>query len=127
MTTVRTRGRGELEAEVMRILWEQNESLSVRQIQAFVTGHTPAYTTLMTALDRLQKKGQVVRRGVSPRKVRFQATQSGEEHVSLAMMSALEDAGDRHAALLRFAGNLTAEDADLLQQAIATGRDKKRR
>ncbi|QTV80354.1 BlaI/MecI/CopY family transcriptional regulator [Microbacterium sp. NIBRBAC000506063] len=119
MAGQRTRERGELEGEVMRILWERDELLSARDVQALFSGHTPAYTTLMTALDRLEKKGQVVRSGESPRKVRFRAARSGDEHASREMASALDAAGDRQAALLRFAGNLAAEDLELLRQAIA--------
>lgn len=127
MAGERTRERGELEAEVMRILWEQSEPMSVREVQAVFSGRVPAYTTLMTALERLQKKGQVIRSGDSPRKVRFQAARSGDEHVSLSMMSALEGAGDREAALLKFAGNLATEDVELLRRAIAPARTRKRR
>ncbi|MGO2684386.1 MAG: BlaI/MecI/CopY family transcriptional regulator [Microbacterium sp.] len=127
MAGERTRERGELEAEVMRILWEQSEPMSVREVQAVFSGRVPAYTTLMTALERLQKKGQVIRSGDSPRKVRFQAARSGDEHVSLSMMSALEGAGDREAALLKFAGNLAVEDVELLRRAIAPARTRKRR
>lgn len=123
----RTRERGELESEVMRILWDRDEPLSAREIQSVFTGHVPAYTTLMTALERLQKKGQVVRSGESARKVRFQAARSGHEHVSLSMMSALKGAGDRQAALLQFAGNLAPEDVEILRQAIAPTDARKRR
>lgn len=118
MPVIRTRARGELEGEVMRILWEQPQPVSARQIQDSFTGRTPAYTTLMTALDRLEKKGRVVRLGDSPRKVQFRATRSGEEHASAAMLSALAEAGDREAALLRFAGTLAPGDMDVLRRAL---------
>jgi predicted transcriptional regulator len=115
----RTRARGELEAEVMRILWGDTHLLSARDIQDRFTGRTPAYTTLMTALDRLEKKGRVIREGESPRKVKFRATRSVDDHASQEMVTALDAAGDRKAALLRFAGNLGAEDLELLREAIA--------
>lgn len=127
MAGERTRERGELEVTVMRILWEASEPLSARDIQAVFTGHVPAYTTLMTALERLQKKGDVVRSGDSPRKVRFRAARSGDEHVGRSMMTALDGAGDRQAALLQFAGNLAEEDLDLLRGAITGKTSRKRR
>lgn len=123
----RTRERGELEAEVMRILWDAATPMSAREIQAMFTGHTPAYTTVMTALERLQKKGDVVRSGDSPRKIRFHATRSGDEHIGRSMMTALDAADDRQAALLRFAGNLEPEDIELLRRAIAPDTARKRR
>lgn len=111
----------------MRILWEASEPLSARDIQVVFTGHVPAYTTLMTALDRLQKKGDVVRSGDSPRKVRFHAARSGDEHVGRSMMTALDGAGDRQAALMQFAGNLAEEDLDLLRSALTGKHSRKRR
>ncbi len=51
---------GSLERDTMREVWRQKES-SVRQIcDAF--GSQVAYTTVMTTLDRLYKKGLLVRR-----------------------------------------------------------------
>lgn len=126
MAGKRTRGPGELEAEVVRILRSHSEGLSAKEIRHLAVGHPPAYTTVMTALDRLEKKGQVVRVTVSERKVRFRAAHSEDEHVSLTMFSALEEASDRESALLRFAGNLEAGDAELLRRAIAGARPRKR-
>ncbi|MEV8220734.1 BlaI/MecI/CopY family transcriptional regulator [Microbacterium sp. NPDC077391] len=123
----RTRERGELESEIMRILWDSAQPVSAREIQEQFTGHTPAYTTVMTALERLHQKGQVVRSGDSPRKVRFHAAQSEDEHASVSMMTALDGAEDRQAALLSFAGNLAAEDVELLRAAITSGSSRKRR
>lgn len=114
----RTRERGELESDVMRILWEDGGALSARDVQARFEAPIPAYTTLMTALTRLEKKGRVTRSGPSPRKLRFTATRSDDEHASDSMITALDGAGDRHAALLSFAGNLTPEDIALLRGAF---------
>lgn len=114
----RIRERGELESDVMRILWEDGGSLSTREVQARFEDPTPAYTTLMTALTRLEKKGRVTRSGPSPRKLRFTATRSDEQHASDSMITALDGAGDRHAALLSFAGNLSPEDIALLRGAF---------
>ena len=51
---------GRLETEVMRVLWTASE-LAVRDVQARLE-RTIAYTTVMTTLDRLFKKGFVTRR-----------------------------------------------------------------
>lgn len=117
--TGRTRERGQLEAAVMRILWDSDEPLGAGQIQeAFQGDPVPAYTTVLTVLDRLQKKGQVTRLETSPRKVRFRAARTAGEHGGQAMLSALDEAGDREAALLQFAGNLTAQDVAMLERAL---------
>ncbi|PUB29724.1 putative transcriptional regulator [Promicromonospora sp. AC04] len=115
----RTRERGQLEAEVMRILWDHEGAIGARVIQeAFGDGHVPAYTTLLTVLDRLQKKGEVVRIATSPRKVRFRPTRSDGERAGAAMLSALEGTGDREEALVRFADHLTARDVETLERAL---------
>lgn len=52
---------GELERKVMEDLWRRGEECSVREVQA-AFGDTLAYTTLMTTLDRLHRKGVLARR-----------------------------------------------------------------
>jgi predicted transcriptional regulator len=53
---------GELESAVMAILWSCGTPLSVRDVHARVgIDRDLAYTTVMTVLDRLSKKGIVHR------------------------------------------------------------------
>ena len=53
---------GELEQAVMDILWNRPEPLSVRDVHELLAAERDlAYTTVMTVLDRLAKKGFVVR------------------------------------------------------------------
>lgn len=127
MSGIRTRARGELESEVLRILRESEVPLSAKDLQDHFTGAVPAYTTLLTALDRLVVKGEVGRIADSPRKVRFSATRSAAENVSDSMIGALGRVEDRRAALLKFAGNLDDEDVLFLQQSLESrGRSGKR-
>ena len=51
---------GELEREVMRLAWRDGE-VSVREVHQAL-GEDRAYTTVMTTLDRLFRKGLVSRR-----------------------------------------------------------------
>lgn len=51
---------GILERDVMRVLWTEGE-LNVRLVQARLSREV-AYTTVMTTLDRLFKKGVLLRR-----------------------------------------------------------------
>jgi len=53
---------GSLELQIMDILWSESEC-SVRDVARFV-GRPLAYTTVMTTLDRLFKKGMLKRRKV---------------------------------------------------------------
>lgn len=53
---------GELEQAVMDILWSSTSQLSVRDVHDQLIGDRElAYTTVMTVLDRLAKKGLVLR------------------------------------------------------------------
>ena len=53
---------GELEQAVMDILWNRPDPLSVRDVHELLAHERDlAYTTVMTVLDRLSKKGFVVR------------------------------------------------------------------
>lgn len=51
---------GELEQSVMELMWEVG-ALAVREVQCRVAGGKLAYTTVMTTLDRLYKKGLLAR------------------------------------------------------------------
>jgi predicted transcriptional regulator len=51
---------GPLEERVLEILWREERSLSVREVHEAL-GQDLAYTTVMTTLDRLFKKGLLVR------------------------------------------------------------------
>ncbi len=128
MPGTRTRERGELETQIMRVLWEAEVPMSAKDIQAefdasaSADGHIPAYTTLVTVLGRLEKKGAVYREVASPRKVRFSATRSQEEQASSTMIAALDRVADREVALMQFAGNLDRDDLDLLRRALDLAR-----
>ena len=53
---------GELEQAVMNILWARPDSVSVREVHDLLSADRDlAYTTVMTVLDRLAKKGLATR------------------------------------------------------------------
>lgn len=52
---------GELETRIMEVLWNATELLPVREVCRGL-GDRLAYTTVMTTLDRLYKKGLLTRR-----------------------------------------------------------------
>ena len=103
----------------MNFLWEHPEPLGARELQEMFTTHTPAYSTIMTTLTRLEKKGHVVRSGPSPRKTKFEPARTNEEQTVDDMVSVLDQANDREAALLAFAGNLDRDDLELLRSAFS--------
>lgn len=122
MAGIRKREWGGLEEEVMRRLHAHAGALSARELQAVFSEPVPAYTTLMTTLTRLERKGRVERIINSPRKISFRPIRSSEEEASDTMTSALEQAADRRAALLAFAGNLADEDVTALRNVFGGAR-----
>jgi predicted transcriptional regulator len=108
---------GDLEAQVMRRIWVRGEPATVRDIVGDLRLERPiAYTTVMTVMDNLRKKGWL-RREPDGRAYRYEPLISGEEYSAGLMRQALEASNDRPAVLMHFIGELSAEEADALQEA----------
>ena len=108
---------GDLERTVMQALWAADGALTGREIAAALARPDLAYTTVLTVLTRLEKKG-LVRRDSTARAHTYLAVASREDHVTELMRQALGQAGDRAAALQHFARTMTPEEAAALRQAL---------
>ena len=107
---------GQLERKVMDVLWESmGTEKTVRQVAEELPNH--AYTTILTVLDRLQRK-HMVRRTKDGRAHRYTATASREAYTAELMLEALGAAPDRDAVLVRFAEVVTSSEATVLRQAL---------
>jgi predicted transcriptional regulator len=104
----------------MERLWSTTAPQSVREVHLALTRDRDlAYTTVMTVLDRLAKKG-VARRDRDGRAYRYTPVQTREQMVADLMHSALEvEAGDRTAALVEFVGRVTPDEAAAMRAALA--------
>lgn len=81
---------GELEQAVMQILWASPEAMSVREVHArLAPDRDLAYTTVMTVLDRLTKKG-IVRRNLDGRAWHYRPVATWAELVSGEILTMLE-------------------------------------
>ena len=116
---------GDLERAVMEQLWTSHEAhpegLTVREVHDRVgLDRGLAYTTLMTVLDRMSKKG-LVERERDGRAWRYTASSSRAELTSETLHHTLgELAGDtRRTALLHFLDESTPEEIDELRAALA--------
>ena len=110
-------GLGELERGVMDQLWATDGAQSVREVHLAI-GRDLAYTTVMTVLDRLAKKG-LVERERDGRAFRYRPVQSREELVAEVMHTALaDDVADRTAALVAFVGRVSPEEAEAMRAAL---------
>lgn len=101
----------------MDVLWESADPLTVREVSLRLTDRDLAHTTVMTVLDRLAKKG-FVRRSRDGRAWRYQAAGSREAYVTELMLSALDQTGDRSAALASFARRVSQAEARVLRRAL---------
>lgn len=110
---------GELERAIMEILWESPDPMTVRQVGDCLTDRHLAHTTVMTVLDRLAKKG-FVKRQRAGRAWRYQPAESREAYVAELMLTALDQTGDRQAALTRFARSVSGAEAKALRAALET-------
>jgi predicted transcriptional regulator len=108
---------GELERAIMEVLWDSDEALTVRQVSARLTERNLAHTTVMTVLDRLAKKG-FAKRQRDGRAWRYCPAATRETYVTELMLTALEQTGDRSAALTRFAQSVSGVEADVLRDAL---------
>ena len=121
-------GLGHLEARVIERLWDQKTAVSVRQLHdAFPE---LAYTTVMTTLDRLYRKGLLVRRRRG-RAFVYEPRCSRDELLS-EMMSGhvthlLEATGASGALLSTLVRAVSSSDAALLDELDALVRAERRR
>jgi predicted transcriptional regulator len=108
---------GELERAIMDVLWETDVSLTVREVSVRLPDRNLAHTTVMTVLDRLAKKG-FARRQRDGRAWRYCPSATREAYVAELMLTALDQTGDRTAALTRFALSVSGVEAEALRDAL---------
>jgi len=116
---------GDLERVVMEHLWESAEAhadgVTVREVHARFEGDREiAYTTVMTVLDRLAKKG-LVTRVRDGRAWRYLPADTREALTAQTMRRTLDDMDvtDRRAALLHFLDGATEQEIEDLRSALA--------
>lgn len=113
---------GDLEAAVMAVLWDARAALSVRQVlQTLQPDRAIAYTTVMTVMDRLFKKGHL-QRSPAGNAFLYAPAATRADYTSALMAQALEADPDRGSALVHFTTKLSDADADALRQALRRGR-----
>lgn len=108
---------GDLEAQVMRKIWARSGSVTVRDIVGDLEHERRiAYTTVMTVMDNLRRKGWL-RRTQDGRAYRYEPAVSSEEYGAGVMREALTASKDRAGTLMHFIGDLSADEAGALAEA----------
>jgi predicted transcriptional regulator len=108
---------GELERAVMDVLWARSAPSTVRDVTSRLADRELAYTTVMTVLDRLVKKGFAVRER-DGRAWSYSPAASREAYISRLMRDALTLTGNPEAALVHFARSVSEAQADALREAL---------
>ena len=108
---------GDLEVQVMRRIWARAEPVTVRDVLSDLQQERAiAYTTVMTVMDNLRKKGWL-RRQAEGRAYRYAPLVAAEEYSAGLMRQALAASSDRPAVLMHFIEELSADEADVLEEA----------
>src|ERR1700683_3900912 len=109
---------GELEAVIMDRLWELGRPAWAREMfDARHEDRAPAYTTVMTVMDNLYRKGWL-RRERDGRAWRYEPTGSPSGHTAPLMNAARATSRDGRTALTHFALQMSRHDAALLREAL---------
>ena len=114
----RSRPFGDLEATVMDLLWSAGRPLLVREvIDLMRPERTPAYTTVMTVMDNLHRKGWLAR-SRDGRAWRYEPELTREAYTARLMREALAVSDDRAGVLARFVEEIDPADAAALAAAL---------
>src|SRR5258706_16287774 len=109
---------GELEAVIMDRLWEHGRPALVREMVEDLRADRPlAYTTVMTVMENLHRKGWL-RRERDGRAWRYEPTGSRSAYTAALMSDALSTSADHRKALAHFALQISPHDAALLREAL---------
>src|ERR1700731_1022618 len=109
---------GELEAVIMDRLWELGRPALVREVvDDLHADRELAYTTVMTVMENLHRKGWL-RRERDGRAWRYEPTGSRSGYTAALMNDALATSADHRTALAHFALQMSPHDAALLRQAL---------
>ena len=117
---------GQLEAVVMQRLWSYGRPVAVREVlEDLRQERTIAYTTVMTVMDNLHRKGFLTRELVG-RAYQYEAAQTRAEHNAAVMGDVLAGSSDRAATLMRFVEQMPPEEVAQLRQVLASRAPKRK-
>ncbi|GAA2231672.1 MULTISPECIES: BlaI/MecI/CopY family transcriptional regulator [Kitasatospora] len=109
---------GELENDIMTRVWQWNRPVTVREVlQDLQSERDIAYTTVMTVLDKLYRKGWLRREQVG-RAYRYEPVSSREAYTAALMNDAWATSDNPAAALVHFFGLMSPEQREALRDAL---------
>lgn len=115
---------GHLEAKVMDVLWSTDRALTVREVHALLPAERQrAYTTVMTVMDNLFRKG-FLDREMNGKAYRYWHVSTRAEHTAQAMEELLAASGSPKSTLLHFVEQLGADESRELRRALDAVKDE---
>ena len=109
---------GDLESAIMHVMWAADRPFAVRDVRERMSYPRPvAYTTVMTVMDILYRKG-VLRREKDGRAWRYWPAEAREEHDARLMAEVLRSGGNRIVTMRRFLERVSAEEMESLRIAV---------
>ena len=113
------RGFGELEAVIMQRVWDHGRPVTVRELfDELVLQRAIAYTTVMTTMDNLHRKGWLAREKEG-KAYRYTATANRAEYSARLMQEALADGGNTEAVLSHFVAQMDGVESEALRAVVA--------
>ncbi len=102
----------------MEVVWAANGPVTGRQVvDALAASQPVAYTTVLTVMDRLARKGLLAKQPAG-RAHTYRARQTREAYTAERMARMLDGSDDPAAVLLRFVEQLPPSQADELRSAL---------
>ena len=111
------RPMGSLEAETLGGLWRSDTPMNPREVQEALGDDDLAYTTVMTILTRLWRKG-LAHRAKQGRAFAYSAAITEADLAATKMAAMLASVTDRQAAMSRFVDGLDPREATALREAL---------
>ena len=109
---------GELEMAIMDVMWAANSPYVVREVRERLRyGRPVAYTTVMTVMDILYRKG-VLERVKHGRAWRYWPVEQREEHDARVMTEVLRSGGDEAVTMRHFLERVSEDELDRLRSAV---------
>ncbi|MCO4254476.1 BlaI/MecI/CopY family transcriptional regulator [Pseudarthrobacter cellobiosi] len=109
---------GELEKLVMDRMWSWDHPVAVREVlEDLQRDRVLAYTTVMTVMDNLRRKG-VLTRQKAGRAFVYRPAQTREQHTAAFMGEVLAGSPDREVTLLHFLEQIPPDEVARLREAL---------
>ena len=110
---------GTLEAAVMDVLWSLGTPATVRDVlDALPAQRDLAYTTVMTVLTNLHRKG-MAERAPDGRAYRYRPALTREAAAAASLREILDASDDPRSVLLHFAQTASEEESAALRHALS--------